>query len=311
MSRPVIIDCDPGHDDAIAILLALASPEVDLRLVTTVAGNTTLANATANAVRVLEFVGRGDVPVAAGCAAPLERPPFVADHVHGSTGLDGPVLPPPSIRPLPDHAVDLIAAVVEATPEPVTLIPTGPLTNLATLIDRHPAVAARLDGIVLMGGSIAEGNMTPAAEFNIWADPEAAHRVFESGLPVTMIGLDVTHRALATPAHCRRLRAAGRTGTMVAELIEFFTEYHRITYGWDGAPIHDALAVAAVIAPWLVTTKHVHVAVECRSDLCRGCTVVDVWRRTPNPANCHVAVDVRAEDFLEMLLERLGTYDSH
>lgn len=311
MSIPVVIDCDPGHDDAIAVLLALASPEIDVRLVTTVAGNTTLRNATANALRVLEFVGRGDVAVAAGCVEPLERPAFVADHVHGSSGLDGPILPPPSAHPIAEHAVDAIARVVRESAVPVTMIPTGPLTNVAVLLERHPEIAARLERIVLMGGSIAEGNMTPAAEFNIWADPEAAQRVFDSGLPVTMIGLDVTHRALATPAHCARLRAAGRTGTMVAELVEFFTAYHRTTYGWDGAPIHDALAVAAVIAPDLVSTKHCHVAVECVSDLCRGRTVVDLWRRTANPANCHVAVDVRAEAFLELLLERLATYDDH
>ena len=308
MTTPVLIDCDPGHDDAIALLLALASPELELLGVTTVAGNQTLAKTTANALRVLEYVGRGDVPVAAGADRPLVREPYVAADVHGETGLDGPVLPPAQGRAVDSHAVDFLAERLLVSQRRVTLVPTGPLTNVALLLARHPDAAARIERIVLMGGAIAEGNVTPAAEFNIWADPEAARRVFESGLDVTMVGLDVTHRALVLPEHAERLRAAGRTGTMVAELLDFFSIFHRGVYGFPGSPIHDAVAVAHVARPGLVETVERHVAVECGSELCRGRTVVDLWRRTGNPPNAQVAVGVDAEGFVDLLLERLATF---
>jgi inosine-uridine nucleoside N-ribohydrolase len=298
---PILLDCDPGHDDAIAILLALASPEIELLGVTTVAGNQTLEKTTSNAIRVLEFVERGDIPVAAGAARPLVREPFVAAYVHGESGLDGPDLPPARAQPVEQHAVDFLAEHVSGR----TLVATGPLTNVALLLDRHAeALPSR---IVLMGGSIAEGNVTPAAEFNIWADPEAAAQVFASGLDLTMIGLDVTHKALMTPDHADRLRPSGRTGRMVAELHDFFHRFHVETYGFDGSPIHDAVAVAFVFRPELVETKHRHVAIECESELCRGRTVVDVWLRTGKEPNADVALGIDGEAFLELLLERLPT----
>src|ERR671937_272810 len=206
MSLRLLMDCDPGHDDAIALLLALASSEVELLGISTVAGNQTVEKTTANALRILELAGRGEIPVAAGAPRPLVREPFVAAHVHGETGLDGPDLPPPQGRPLDAHAVDFLAERILAAPGPPTLVPTGPLTNVALLLARHPDVAARLERIVLMGGAIAEGNVTPAAEFNIWVDPEAAARVFASGLDVTMVGLDVTHKALFGPDRVEQLR---------------------------------------------------------------------------------------------------------
>jgi len=305
---PVLIDCDPGHDDAIALLLALASPELELLGVTTVAGNQTLPKTTANALRILEFVERGDVPVAAGAERPLIREPFVAAYVHGESGLDGPALPPPERRPLETHAVDFLADRLLASPRPATLVPTGPLTNVALLLARYPDVLARVERVVLMGGAIAEGNVTPAAEFNIWADPEAARRVFESRLDVTMIGLDVTHKALVLPEHAERLREAGRTGRMVADLLDFYGRFHRDQYGFPGSPIHDAVTVAHVARPGLVETRERHVAVECGSELCRGRTVVDLWRRTENEPNAHVGVDIDANGFIELLLERLSTF---
>jgi inosine-uridine nucleoside N-ribohydrolase len=308
MTIPVLIDCDPGHDDAIALLLALASPELDVLGVTTVGGNSTLARTTANAIRILEYVGRGDVSVAAGAERPLVRDPFVAAYVHGESGIDGPALPPPRGQPVAAHAVDFLAERILASSEPVTLIPTGPLTNVALLLARYPDVAARLERIVLMGGAIAEGNVTPAAEFNVWADPEAAARVFGSGLDVTMVGLDVTHKALLGPDEAERLRDQGRTGAMVADLLEYFTRFHRETYAFDGAPIHDAVAVAEVVRPGLVTMLQRHVAVECSSELCRGRTVVDLWRRTANAPNARVAVDIDAGAFVELLLQRLATF---
>jgi purine nucleosidase/pyrimidine-specific ribonucleoside hydrolase len=297
----ILLDCDPGHDDAIALLLALASPEVELLGVTTVAGNQTIEKTTANAIRVLEFVGRGDVPVAAGAARPLVREPFVAAYVHGDSGLDGPALPPPQAKPVEQDAVDFLAERAAGT----TLVATGPLTNVARLLSTR---SERPERIVLMGGSIAEGNVTPAAEFNIWADPEAAEAVFRSGLDVTMIGLDVTHKALLTPPYAERLRAAGETGRMVAELVDFFAQFHRKTYGFDGAPIHDAVAVAHVFQPGLVETVRRNVEIETVSDLCRGRTVVDLWRRTENEPNAHVGVGIDSGALLELLVSRVSSF---
>jgi purine nucleosidase/pyrimidine-specific ribonucleoside hydrolase len=308
MPVPVLIDCDPGHDDAIALLLALASPELEVLGVTTVAGNTTLENATANAIRVLELAGRDDVPVAAGAGRPFVRESYAAVYVHGESGMDGPRLSPPRGRPVDGHAVDFIAERLLASDRPVTLIPTGPLTNVGLLLARHPEAAARVHRIVLMGGSIAEGNVTPAAEFNVWADPEAAARVIGSGLDVTMVGLDVTHKALLTTAHSERLRALGEVGSFVAELLDYFGRFHAATYGFDGSPIHDAVAVAEVVRPGLVKTLDLHVAIECASELCRGRTVVDRWRRTEHAPNAHVGVDIDVAGFTELLLGRIGSF---
>ena len=296
----VLLDCDPGHDDAIALLLALASPEIELVGVTTVAGNQTLDKTTANAIRVLEL-GGSEIPVAAGADRPLVRELRVAANVHGETGLDGPDLPPPRAQPDGEHAVDFLAGRVAGR----TLVATGPLTNVALLLARHPG--ARPERLVLMGGAIAEGNVTPAAEFNIWADPEAAARVFESGLDITMVGLDVTHKALMTRAHAEELRQTGRAGKAVAELFDFFSVFHHEVYGLDGAaPIHDAVAVAEVIRPGLLELKNVHVVVDTESALCRGRTVVDLWRRTGREPNANVTVDIDADAFLSLLVERLA-----
>jgi inosine-uridine nucleoside N-ribohydrolase len=302
-ATPILLDCDPGHDDAIALLLALASPELELLGVTSVAGNQTLDKTTANAIRVLEFAGRSDIPVAAGADRPLVREQFVASYVHGETGLDGPDLPPPQSAPVDRHAADFLADKIREANGSVTLVPVGPLTNVALMLALHPD--ARPERIVLMGGAVAEGNVTPAAEFNIWADPEAAARVFASGIDVTMVGLDVTHKALFTTAHIGRL--AGRVGEMVTELLRFYDKFHRDVYGFDGSPIHDAVAVAHVLRPELIETLHRNVEIDVESELCRGRTVVDVWRRTERKPNCHVAVDIDAEGFLDLLIERINS----
>jgi inosine-uridine nucleoside N-ribohydrolase len=305
MRTPVILDCDPGHDDAIALLLALASPELDLLGVTTTYGNQTLEKTTANALRVLELVRRTDVPVAAGADRPLERELVVAAHVHGESGLDGTVLPEATSSPTSTDAVAFIAECVRSAAGPVTIVATGPWTNVARYLAAHGT-----DGIgrlVLMGGAIAEGNFTPAAEFNVWCDPEAAAAVLGSGIETTLVGLDVTHRALLGADVERRLRAAGVVGSFVADLNVFFTRYHRKTYGWDGAPIHDAVALATLIRPDLVETRHRNVEVELESDLCRGRTVVDLWNRTGRTPNAHVGVAVDAEAFFELLVERIAT----
>src|SRR5881275_3260457 len=228
----IILDCDPGHDDAIALLLALASSEVRLLGVTTVSGNQTLEKTTANAIRVLDHVNRDDVPVAAGAARPLVRERHVAADVHGESGLDGPDLPPPSREPEAAHAIDWIATMLVTRDEPVTIVATGPLTNIALLLARYPELAAHIERIVLMGGAVGEGNVTPAAEFNIWADPEAAARVFSAGIDLTMVGLNVTHKALFKERHAERLE--GRAGTMVRELLAFYNRFHAEVYGFDG-----------------------------------------------------------------------------
>jgi inosine-uridine nucleoside N-ribohydrolase len=307
MAVPLLIDCDPGHDDAMALLLALASPEVELLGVSAVAGNQTLERTTANALRVLEFVHRGDIPVAAGAPRPLVRELHVAADVHGETGLDGPDLPPPSGAPVPEHAVEFLARRLRQAPAPVTLVPIGPLTNVALLLAEHPEAAERIEQIVLMGGAIGLGNVTPAAEFNVWVDPEAAARVLHSGLDVTIVGLDVTHKALLGADRVERLRASGRTGTMVAELHAFYSAFHLRVYGDPATPVHDAMAVAHVIRPGLVTTEHRNVEVDCASELCRGRTVVDLLRKTGRPPNAHVATDVDADGFLDLLVERIAS----
>jgi len=300
VSVPIVIDCDPGHDDAIAILLALASPEVELRAVTTVAGNQTLDKTTRNALKVLELAGRTDIPVAAGAAQPLARPLRTAANVHGESGLDGPSLPEPSARPVDEPAVELLDATLVPG---VVLVPTGPLTNVAELLRRRRDV----ERIVWMGGAIGEGNVTPAAEFNAFVDPEAAREVFGSGVPLTMIGLDVTHMALFTRDHADRLRRTGAAGRVVAELSDFFQQFHERRYGMNGSPIHDALAVAHVIDPTLVTTRHVNVSVETRSEFCDGRTVVDLRSVTGREPNADVGVDVDAPRFLELLVSRLAS----
>jgi pyrimidine-specific ribonucleoside hydrolase len=301
VTTPIVIDCDPGHDDAIAILLALASPEVELRGISTVAGNQTLDKTTRNALKVLELADRADIPVVAGADAPLQRALRTAANVHGESGLDGPDLPEPTTKPVGGDVVDVLAEWLEPG---VVLVPTGPLTNVARLLQQHPQAT---DRIVWMGGAIAEGNVTPAAEFNAYVDPEAAAIVFESGIDVTMIGLDITHMALFDSTHAERLRGAGKAGKAVAELADFFLEFHRQRYRFDGAPIHDAMAVAHVVDPTLVTTLECNISIETGSEFCDGRTVVDRWLVTGLPKNAHAGLDVDAHRFLELLVERIGS----
>jgi len=306
-ASPIILDCDPGHDDAIAILLALASPELELLGITTVSGNQTLDKTTVNALRILEFAGRTDVPVHAGADAPLVRVRDVAAHVHGESGLDGPDLPAPTTAVRPQHAVDFLAEQIRQRDGRVTLVPTGPLTNIALLFSLHPdAVPER---IVLMGGAVGEGNRTPAAEFNIWADPEAAQRVFAAGLDTTMIGLDVTHRALVTDAHTERLRAAGRVGAMVAELMDFYSRFHRIRYPeLGGSPMHDPVCIAHLLEPGLVDIRDAFIEVDCSTGPSWGRTNVD-WRGREHfgPPNSKVALGIDGPRFGELLIERIGS----
>ncbi len=303
---PIILDCDPGHDDAIAILLALASPELDLIGVTTVCGNQTLDKTTNNALRVLELAGRSDIPVYAGADAPFVRPREVAAHVHGESGLDGPDLPPPSQPERPKHAVEYLAEQFSQNEKPV-LVPTGPLTNIGLLFAGY--ADARPERIVLMGGSIGEGNRTPAAEFNIWADPEAAQRVFVEGLDTTMVGLDVTHRALITHEHTERMRTAGRVGKVVAELMDFYDRFHQSRYPeLPGSPMHDPVCIAHLIDPTLMTVVDAFIEVDCSTGPSWGRTNVDARGRDGfGPPNAKVGVDIDGERFGELVVERISS----
>ena len=302
----IILDTDPGHDDAIALLLALASPELEILGITTVSGNQTLEKTTANALRILEFVQRTDVPVHAGAPRPLVREQWAAAYVHGESGLDGPELPDPETEPRKGHAIDFIAAQVEEH-DGVVLVPVGPLTNIGLLLAKYPGIESRIARVVLMGGAIAEGNVTPAAEFNVWADPEAAHRVFTSGIDVTMVGLDVTHKALLLPEKVDEIRRTGRVGSLVAQLYDFYHERHVRMYGWEGSPVHDALAVAHVIRDDFVETEHRHVQVDIGPEPGRGRTYIDLWKRAGNEPNAHVGVDVDGPGFIQFLVQRLAS----
>ncbi len=303
----IILDCDPGHDDAVAMLLALSSAdEVQLLGVTTVAGNQTLEKTTANAIRILDYVSLREISVAAGASRPLVRDLSVAADIHGESGLDGAELPPASRGPRPEHAIEWMAQTLSSAQDPVTLVATGPLTNVAMLLARYPELEGRLARIVLMGGAIGEGNVTPAAEFNMWADPEAARRVFSSSVTLVMVGLDVTERALLTPAYLASLEVTGRAGRLVADLYSFYLRSHGQRYGSGGAPAHDAVALAHVIDASILTTEYLGVVVDTGPELSRGRTYVDRWGEMDWEPNCHVAVAIDSERFLALLLERLA-----
>jgi len=275
--------------------------------VTTVSGNQTLDKTTANALRVLEFAGRSDIPVYAGADKPFVRERDVAAHVHGESGLDGPDLPPPTRAAEQQHAVDFLAEEIRRRNGKVTLVPTGPLTNIGLLFALHPD--ARPDRIVLMGGSIGEGNRTPAAEFNIWADPEAAQRVFVEALDTTMVGLDVTHRALIKDEHTERMRSAGRVGSMVAELMDFYARFHKSRYpDLDGSPMHDPVCIAHVIDPTLMQVKEAFIEVDCSTGPSWGRTNVD-WRNREHfgAPNAKVGLDIDGDRFAELIVDRIAS----
>jgi inosine-uridine nucleoside N-ribohydrolase len=307
--RRVILDCDPGHDDALAILLAAASPALDVVAITTVAGNEELAKVTLNARRVCSVAGIHEVPVAAGCDRPMVRERVAAGSIHGASGLDGPEWPEPTVALDPRHAVDLIVDEAMGSSGSISVVATGPLTNLATALRRAPAIAGRIDRIALMGGAIGLGNWTPAAEFNIYADPEAAHVVFTAGIPLTMIPLEVTHQALATPEVLARVDALGSpVGQMTATLLRFFADTYERVFGFAAPPVHDPCAVAWLIEPDLVSTREMHVAIDTRSTLSYGRTVCDAYGTTGHPANADVGVGLDAARFWDLMLGALATY---
>lgn len=308
--RKIIIDTDPGQDDAVAILLALASPdEIEVLGITAVAGNVPLALTAKNARIVCELAGRTDVPVYAGCDKPLNRPLVTAEHVHGKTGLDGPVLPDPQMPLAEGHAVDFIIDTLRAEESgTVTLCPLGPLTNIATAFRKAPDIIDRVQEIVLMGGAYFEvGNITPTAEFNIYVDPEAADIVFKSGRPIVVMPLDVTHKALVTKSRNDAFRALdSKVGHAVAEMTDFFERFDKEKYGSAGAPLHDPCVTAYLIRPELFSGRHVNVEIETGSDLTLGMTVADWWGVTNRAPNALFMGEIDADGFFTLLTERLA-----
>jgi purine nucleosidase len=310
MKRKIIIDTDPGQDDAVAILLALASPdELDVLAIVAVAGNVGLAQNAKNALKVVELSGRSDVPVYAGSVRPIRRKLVTAEHVHGATGLDGPVLPEPKIALQKQHGVDyLIDTLRAAEPGTITLCTLGPLTNVAMALAKAPDIGPRVKEIVMMGGAYFEvGNITPAAEFNIYVDPEAADIVLTSGIPITMIPLDVTHGVLTTRARLDAFRSIGRrSAAAVADMLKFSERFDLEKYGGIGAPLHDPCVIAYLLNPDLFTGRHINVSVETSSPLTAGMTVADFWRITDRPRNVNFLRTADADGFYALLTERLA-----
>ena len=311
MALPVILDCDPGHDDAIALILALASPELKVLAVTTSAGNQTPDKTLNNALRILTLLGRDDIPVAAGAPKPLARELIIADNVHGESGLDGPKLPDPAFAPQAMTGIELMAKCLRESPQPVTLVPTGPLTNIALLLAAHPELKPRIARIVLMGGAAGAGNWTPAAEFNIYVDPEAADMVFKSGIPITMCGLDVTHEAQVMDEDIELVRAiTNPVAQCVAGLLDFFMIYHRDPkWGFAGAPLHDPCTIAWLLAPALFHGVECRVDIETRGEHAVGMTVVDRYGLTGKPANALVLLGLDRPGFIDLLVTRLRAFD--
>lgn len=307
---PVILDCDPGQDDAINILLALASPdELDILGITAVAGNVPLEKTERNARILCEIAGKKDVPVYAGCSRPMLRPLVTAEYVHGREGIDGAEIFEPETSCRDQHAVDfLVHSLMDADDDSITLVPTGPLTNLGTAMVKEPGILPKIRRIVLMGGAMREGgNTTPSAEFNIYVDPHAAKIVFGCGRPLVVMGLDVTHQVLVTPS---RLEAIGALGTRVGRnakaMLEFFNRYDAEKYGTEGGPLHDPCTVAYLLKPELFRTKRVNIEVETASELTMGETAVDFWGVTDRSPNAEWVYEVDADGFFALLTERLG-----
>jgi purine nucleosidase len=308
--RKIIIDTDPGQDDAVAILLALASPELEVLGITAVAGNVPLPLTEKNARIICELAGRREIPVFAGCDAPLTRKLVTAEHVHGKTGLDGIALPEPTMKLQTAHGVDFIIDTLRNHPSgSVTLCPLGPLTNIATAFQRAPDVVARVAEVVLMGGAYFEvGNITPAAEFNIYVDPEAADIVFKSGVPLVVMPLDLTHHALTSRDWVEGMRALGtEVGRAVASWTDFFERFDTAKYGSNGAPLHDPCVIGYLIRPDLFEGRHINVVIETKGDYTVGMTVADWWRVSGREANALFMRTIRRDAFFDLLTERIAT----
>ncbi len=309
MKHKIILDCDPGHDDAMAILLAAHHPGVELLAITTVAGNQSVEKTTRNALKVCSLANVRAISIAMGMDRPLVRPPKHSPEIHGESGMDGPHIPEPTIEPDPRHAVDLLIDLLMNSEGDITLVPTGPLTNIAAAMRQQPAIIPKIRAISLMGGAIGLGNVTPAAEFNIHTDPEAAAIVFGCGRPITMSPLEVTHQALATSVVSERLRAAQRpVATFAADLLVFFADTYRTIYGFPAAPLHDPCAVAAVVDPTIIRAHRMHVEIEITGEWTSGRTVCDVYGKLGKEPNARVGYALEVERFWDMVISTILTY---
>ncbi|HLX56029.1 MAG TPA: nucleoside hydrolase [Ktedonobacteraceae bacterium] len=309
MKHKIILDCDPGHDDAIAILLAGRHPEIDLLAITTVAGNQSVEKTTRNALKVCSLANIRQVPIAMGMDRPLVRPAKHAPDIHGESGMDGPHIPEPDIELDPRHAVDMLIELLLNSDGDITLVPTGPLTNIAAAMRREPAIIPKIAAISLMGGAIGLGNVTPAAEFNIHTDPEAAEIVFGCGRPITMVPLEVTHQALATDEVTARLRAAQRpVATFAVDLLVFFADTYHNVFGFPAAPVHDPCAVAAVIDPTILRAHSMCVEIETTGVWTAGRTVCDVYGKLGKEPNARVGYALEVGRFWEMVISTILSY---
>lgn len=307
-TRKIIMDCDPGHDDAIAIILAAVQPTLEILAITTVSGNAEIEKTTDNALKICDLVSLTDVMVSKGASEPLVRLRETAPGIHGDSGLDGPELPVPSRSWSEEHGADTIIRLVKASTEPVTLLPTGPLTNIALALTKAPEIKKNIEEIVLMGGGTF-GNWTPTAEFNIWADPEAARKVFESGIPTVVMGLDITHQALATKEVIEQVnKIDNHVSTIVGELLVFFASTYKEMFDFDGAPVHDVLTVAYLVAPELFTMKDVNIVVETKGEFTAGTTLIDLHGVTGREVNAKFGVELDVEGFWKLMIDALKKY---
>lgn len=302
------MDCDPGHDDAIAIILAAAQPELEILGITTVSGNAEIEKTTNNALKICELVSLNDVIVSKGAGEPLTRERETAPSIHGNSGLDGPVLPNPSRGWSTEFGPDTIIRLVNESVEPVTILPTGPLTNIVLALAKAPEIRENIQEIVLMGGGTF-GNWTPTAEFNIWADPEAAKKVFESGLPLVVMGLDITHQAVATKDVMERIQQIdNQVAATVGELLTFFASAYKEHFGFDGPPVHDVLTVAYCVAPELFKTVDVNIVIETKGEYTAGTTLVDLHGVTGRKVNVTYGLTLDVEGFWELMINALQSY---
>jgi purine nucleosidase/pyrimidine-specific ribonucleoside hydrolase len=308
-SIPIIHDCDPGHDDAIAMLLAVQSPRIDLRGVTTTFGNCSVDDATRNAMRVLTLARATATPIARGAAGPLTGEGELGNYVHGKSGLDGPNLPEPGVALSALTATELMVEILTSSSQPVTIVATGPITNVARLLRDHPDLKDKIGHVIFMGGSSDRGNHTPTAEFNTYSDPEALAIVLTSGLPISMVGLNLTHQALATPAVVEKMRAMNhQVGRIAADWMGFFGSSYRAIWGFESPPVHDPCTVASLIRPALITWRECFVAVETGGEWTRGTTVVDLHGRYKKPANARVAMELDVEGYWELVLSAIDAF---
>ncbi|MFI8415361.1 pyrimidine-specific ribonucleoside hydrolase RihA [Serratia sp. NPDC078593] len=310
MPKPIIIDCDPGLDDAIALAMALRAPELDVKAITVSAGNQTPEKTLHNTLALLTLMQREDIPVAAGAAKPLLRELVIADYMHGQTGMGNTQLPAPQIKPVKQTAVELIAELLRTCPQPITLVVIGPMTNIALLLAQHPELKSNIERIVFMGGAMNLGNITPVAEFNIYVDPEAAEMVLQSGVPLTMAGLNVTHQALMLPQDVERIRAIGNPiATAVGEMLDFYLPlYLSHPRKLPGAAMHDPCVIAWLLAPQLFESHQRWVGVETKGNYTLGQTVVDEFQQTGRPANVEVLTGIERQGFVDLLATCVARY---